>query len=319
MEGAAYLVEPHQKVVDSEGLVTRREILGWGPQRAGEFHSQRTDPSTGAVIFSADYSIDENLTRKTASTEAGPAIAFFGDSLTFGVGLNDADTLPQQFADLGERKQRVVNAAFPGYGPQHFLRALETGLFDTAIGADPKLFVFLTSPWHVERTACKASWVLDAPKYALEDGRVTFKGPCYAGGQHSLRQFLWHSALYRMIFDTDRRKAAHADIETYIAILVAATDLAKQKYHAETLIPYLKASDDYLRGAGISNDEIIARLRQGGAMVIDVTLEKEQAAGAPLSIPGDGHPTPLANTLRARLLKNAVLRDQPDLRSSALE
>jgi hypothetical protein len=57
--------------------------------------------------------------------------------------VNDAETLPQVFADAIERKQRVLNLGFPGYGPHQFLRELETGYFDNVVGSQPKLFVWL--------------------------------------------------------------------------------------------------------------------------------------------------------------------------------
>ncbi|MGO9672650.1 MAG: SGNH/GDSL hydrolase family protein [Methylocella sp.] len=303
IEAAAYVMQPGQVIVSSDGATVRRPVIGWGPQRAGRFHSEKSDPRTGALIYSADYTIDSNLLRRTVSAESKPTIAFFGDSITFGVGLNDADTLPQSFADTLEPKERVINLAFTGYGPQHFLREIQTGLFDGAIGPQPKLFVFLTTPWHAERTSCKASWVIDAPRYALENGEVTFKGACFEGAALRLRQFFWNSAAYRMIFDPDRGKASHDDIELYVRMLLAAVDLAKAKYGVPTLIPFLRSTDEYLRGTGFTNESIIQRLREGGADVLDVSLVKEESEGAKISIPGDGHPTALANRLRAEMLR----------------
>jgi len=303
IEAAAYVLKPGQVITSSDGATVRRPVIGWGPERAGRFHSEKSDPKTGALIYSADYTIDSNLLRRTVSAESEPTIAFFGDSITFGVGINDADTLPQQFADLLDPKERVINLAFTGYGPQHFLREMQTGLFDSVIGPKPRLFVFLTVPWHAERTSCKASWVVDAPRYAIEDGNVSFKGACYEGAALKLQQFLWNSAAYHLIFDPDRQKASHDDIELYIRIVLAAVDLAKAKYGVPTLIPFLNSTDGYLLGTGFTNESIMQRLRQGGADVVDVSLIKEEAGGAQIAIPGDGHPTPLANRLRAEMLR----------------
>jgi hypothetical protein len=308
IEAAAYVMQPGQLIVSSNGATVRRPVIGWGPERAGRFHSEKSDPKTGALIYSADYTIDSNLMRQTLSAEARPTIAFFGDSITFGVGLNDADTLPQQFADL-EPRERVINLAFTGYGPQHFLREMETGLFDAAIGPQPRLLVFLTVPWHAERTSCKASWVVDAPRYALENGKVAFKGACFEGAALQLRQFIWNSAAYHLIFDPDRGKASHEDIELYIRILLAAVDLAKAKYGVPTLIPFMRSADEYLRGTGFTNESIMARLAAGGADVVDVSLVKEEAEGAKIAISGDGHPTALANRLRAEMLRTYIVQN----------
>jgi hypothetical protein len=75
--------------------------------------------------------------------------------MTFGQGVPDAETLPQAFADAtGYRLNvlnlaflcgrhrislNVLNLAFPGYGPQQFLRALETDMFRDLL-TEPHLF-----------------------------------------------------------------------------------------------------------------------------------------------------------------------------------
>ena len=303
IEAAAYVLKPGQVITSSDGATVRRPVIGWGPERAGRFHSEKSDPKTGALIYSADYTIDFESHAANRVGQSKATIAFFGDSITFGVGLNDADTLPQQFADLLAPKERVVNLAFTGYGPQHFLREMQTGLVDPVIGPEPKLFVFLTVPWHAERTSCRASWVVDAPRYVIEDGKATFKGACYEGAALKLQQFLWNSAAYHLIFDPDRQKASRDDIELYIRIVLAAVDLAKTKYGVPTLIPFLHSTDGYLLGTGFTNKSIMQRLREGGADVLDVSLIKEEAGGAQIAIPGDGHPTALANRLRAEMLR----------------
>jgi hypothetical protein len=63
---------------------------------------------------------------------------------------------------------------------------------------------------------------------------------------------------------------------------------------------------EYLQASGFTDDAIMARLRSAGAVVIDASLQKEEAAGAQISIKGDGHPTPYANRVRAELIKDAV-------------
>ncbi len=311
VEAAAVGFETPQMIESTPGLSVRQPVTGWGPQHAGRFHSEKIDSKTGAIIYSADYTIDSNLLRETRSAAAGRAIVFVGDSVTFGVGVNDADTLPQLFADGLDRKERVLNLGVTGFGPQQFLRELETGLYDQTIGPKPRLFVFTTSPWHAERTSCTASWVLNAPRYALESDRIVFKGPCFEGAGLQLREFLWNSAAYRVLFDPLRRKTSDTEIETYIRILLAAVDLAKEKYGAPTLIPFLRSPEAYLNGTSFTNERIMERLRQGGASVIDVSLLQEEKDGAMISIPGDGHPTPLANRMRAAMLKSYIERSIP--------
>ncbi|MDQ6867773.1 MAG: SGNH/GDSL hydrolase family protein, partial [Pseudomonadota bacterium] len=120
---------------------------------------------------------------------------------------------------------------------------------------------------------------------------------------------------YRLFIEPYLQKATHEDVELYIRIVLAAVNLAKEKYGVATLIPYIRyiPENGYLKGTGFSDDEIVQRLRDGGAMVVDVSLAKEEAAGAKLSIEGDGHPTPLANRLRASLLEDCIETHMPGI------
>jgi hypothetical protein len=301
-------------VAVTKGLSVLKPDIGWGPEHAGRFHAEKTDPKSGVPIYRADYTIDSNLLRETHSFETGPTIVFFGDSYTFGEGLNDAETLPQVFADSLGRKQRVLNLAFYGYGPQQFLAELQTGRFDGVIGAQPRLFIFMTAPWHAARTACKLSWGARLPRYALENGQLVLKGVCYEGLNLWLREWLGNMASYRLFIEPYLEKPTHEDVEFYIRILLAAVNLAKEKYGVATLIPYI-ANHGWLSGTGFSDDEIVQRLRDGGAMVVDVSLAKEESAGAELRIEGDegAHPTPLANRLRASLLEDYIENRMPGI------
>ncbi|MGH9677152.1 MAG: SGNH/GDSL hydrolase family protein, partial [Candidatus Acidiferrum sp.] len=109
------------------------------------------------------------------------------------------------------------------------------------------------------------------------------------------------------------QKTTHEDVELYIRIVLAAVNLAKEKYGVATLIPYISyIPNGYLKGTGFSDDEIVRRLRDGGAMVVDVTLVEEKSAGA-FNIKGDGHPTPLANRLRASIIKDYIENHIPGI------
>ncbi|MGH6845412.1 MAG: hypothetical protein ACRECU_11985 [Methylocella sp.] len=94
-------------------------------------------------------------------------------------------------------------------------------------------------------------------------------------------------------------------------------NLAKEKYGVATLIPYI-ATPGSLIGTGFSDDEIVQRLRDGGAVVMDVSLVEDESTG-PLSFKGDGHPTPLAHRLRAVMLKNYVEQQMDGILHAGLE
>ncbi len=318
IEITATLLDSRVLSVLANGFTVPQPVVGLGPEHAGRFHAEKTDPKSGIPIYSADYTIDQNLLRETRSVETGPTIVFFGDSYTFGEGLNDADTLPQQFADLLGRKQRVLNLGYPGYGPQQFLAELQTGCFDGVIGEQPRLFIFLTAAGHAERTACKPFWVRRWPRYTLENGQVVLKGACSEGLSLGVREWLEDMVSYRLFIEPYLQRITHDDVELYVRILLAAVKLGKEKYHAATLIPYGR-STGYLDGTGFSDDEIIQRLRDGGALVVDVTLPRQAADGVPLEIKGDGHPTPLANRLKASIIKDYIEQHMPGVLVAGLQ
>ncbi len=305
-EMAANAAPAHSALTIDRGWSVRQPIMGWGPERAGVYHAEMRDPTNNSVIYATDYTFDSNLLRQTISGESGPATVFFGDSFTFGDGVKDSETLPQAFADLFDRKARVLNLALTGYSPQQFLREMETGRFDSVIGPNPKLFVFLTAPWHAERTSCKAYWTPHAPLYALENGQILYKGQCNEGASLFVREWLENMSAYRKLVEPYRHRVSHADVELYVRVLEAAVKMAKDKYGVATVIPYLRVPAAYLQASGFTDDAIMARLRSAGAVVIDASLQKEEAAGAQISIKGDGHPTPYANRVRAELIKDAV-------------
>jgi hypothetical protein len=319
-EAVATAWEPRPATVNwSEGLYASRPVLGLGPIHAGRFHAEKRNPKTGAIIYSADYTIDSNLLRHTQSCETGPPIVFLGCSWTFGVGLNDADTLPQVFADSLNRKVPVLNLGFGGYGPQQFLSELQSGMFDSAIGPAPRLFVFVTAAWQADRSACKAYWLRYGPRYELEKGQLILKGACYEGLGLWMQEWLHKSAAYRWLIEPYRNRVSRDDVELYIQITSAAIKLAKAKYGAPVIVLYPSSEREnqlYLRATGVSAESVRQRLRDAGATVIDASLLREWAAGMALSIPGDGHPTALANRLRVTLLKEYIEQNLPGVLAS---
>jgi hypothetical protein len=61
-----------------------------------------------------------------------------------------------------------------------------------------------------------------------------------------------------------------------------------------------------LRSSGVTNEQIVQRLRDGGMIVIDANLDQAAFPGQPLVIPGDGHPTATANRAWAERLREVV-------------
>lgn len=302
LEESALSREPSD-FIDSDSL------LGWAPARAGTFRAQSIGEG-GVVNYDVDYTIDSDFLRHTESAPIGPIVAFFGDSMTFGQGVGDGETLPQAFADLSDRNLRVFNFGFPGYGPQQFLRAVETGRFDGLLRPDLKLIVYQTSPWHATRSSCKEGFVLEAPKYELIGGDPVFAGACAEGLTRLFREVVTNSATYRVFFRYVYEAASAADIELYLAEILKAARLAGQKYGVTTAVLFMPAGRHYLKSSGYTDEAIVNRLRAGGLRVIDGRLNpKDFPPGTALTIPGDGHPSAIAHRARAEILVRALAAD----------
>jgi hypothetical protein len=61
-----------------------------------------------------------------------------------------------------------------------------------------------------------------------------------------------------------------------------------------------------VRRAGLTDQQIMQRLRDGGLIVIDAGLDPKDFPGQNLRIPGDGHPTGVANRAWAVLVRDAL-------------
>jgi hypothetical protein len=314
IEGAAFAFVSDTPVsTKTKGTIVRNPVFGWGPGNPGVYHERRIYPYSGATIFNVTYTFDENRLRKTVSSDHGPTIAFFGDSFTLGVGVNDPETMPQAFADLTDHKIRVLNLGFWAYSPQQFLRAMETGVFDKIVPPDLRLFVFFTAPWQSDRVACKADYVSGAPRYVLENGSPIYTGVCFDHGRPKIERLLSHVAIFRALFKRYFRIGTRGDIQLYIAETLKAAALTRERYHVPTIVLFTSAGHDNLWMSGFTDQDIMNALRAGGLPVIDVSLGKHTYNNPKLSIPGDWHPTPFAHRARATLLKQFLVARMPEI------
>lgn len=315
IEVVALIFDPKLPIlIRPNGFVVRDPVFGWGPGSPGAYREKMVDANTGRTIYDATYTLGNDRLRKTVSSDHGPTIAFVGDSYTFGISVNDADTMPQAFADLTNRKIRVLNLAFEAYSPQQFLRAMETGAFDKIVGPDLRAFVLLTAPWHSERVACEADYVAGAPSYVLRNGNPVYAGVCFEHGRPWIEGVLSHVALLRTL-SKRYSVVTGGDIQLYIAEILKAAALAKQRYHVPTIILFMSAGNMWM--GGFTDQEIMGKLRAGGLPVIDASLAEHTWNNPKLIIPGSWHPTPFAHRARAALLKQFLVGNMPDVLAPA--
>jgi len=257
------------------------------------------------LVFKQTYTIDAWGVRVTpgAGPDA-PTWMFIGDSFTFGEGLADSETLPAQFAGLLTPAQRVVNLGVPGYAPNHLVRALESGLFDSHITGKVAAAVFWISPPQMERVTGDGDWLTFSPHYELIPGEP----PRHTGSflawrlSHPLEglsyfarsRFAW---VMRIVGPgLERRQEI-----LYVALIERLRDLVRQKWNAPLIIVY-----DWADGTITDqNDERLRPVYQsiaalGMPMVSMRRLSLPHVGWPEFTIPHDGHPSALMDRTVAR-------------------
>src|SRR5262249_40145661 len=119
-------------------------------------------------------------------------------------------------------------------------------------------------------------------------------------------QRLWtRTAMNSVFIEPVFGAAGRPEIELYVATLIRAGQVAREKYGVQTAILYL-ADPPYTKRAGTDDRQIIERLRAGGLLVIEANLAQLMFPGQALEIPGEGRPTAVANRARALLVLDAL-------------
>lgn len=283
----------------------RRPILGWGPSAPGRYRTKHV--LNGKLLYDTVYTIDHDLLRKVDSGKVGKGIAFLGDSFVFGEGVQDSDTLPQLFANLEGRTTPVYNLGFKGYSPAQALAEMRAGIYDKQL-KNSRLFVEFVAPWQSERVSCKATFVVDAPRFVQVNDRIIPQGKCVRAPEQPLANF----ALYRLV-QPMLPVVRDSDIDIFTAVTQAVIREAREKYKVPIIVYYLRAPL-YMRWLwDRSDDKIMQSLRDAGADV----LEYDFPRGSKYRIEGDGHPTPLENANCARKLFDFVRERFPNVEATA--
>lgn len=306
LEGVGLYAEPKVVYDHGAGLVSPRPVVGWGPAHAGAYHDRKT--VDGRVSFDVTYTVDANLFRSIDAGQTGPAISFLGDSFVFGTGLNDPETLPQQFANLEGRKLPVYSLGIAGYSPAQVLVTMQTGISDALLKKSELLVEFM-APWHAERTACKVDWVRNAPRYAVVDGTLRRDGVCPTYRPDVLQK----SHFYKTFVMPRLNGNDDADLARLVAVAKETIRLAHDKYGLPIIVYYLSDPTPF-RGTSWSNARIMKDLENAGAKVLSYNIPDEYKA--PYLIIGDTHPTGLANSIHAARLATYIEKTFPDLAAS---
>lgn len=132
----------------------------------------------GRVIFDASYTTGPDGFRVVPKAEnAGRCILLFGDSFTFGEGVNDDETTAAQIVIRSKGQVEVKNLGIGGWGPHQFLSGLQSGRFQRAISCKPTDAVYLMIAAHTARAAGRGKWDRFGPMFVVDEkGRAVRHG-----------------------------------------------------------------------------------------------------------------------------------------------
>ena len=254
----------------------------------------------GRTVYDVRYTIGDDGFRVTplAST-SGDKIVFYGDSFTFGDGLNDDETLPYNFAQLTGRP--VKNYGFHGYGVQQPLSIMKSDL-DTSGTVN----FLLTAPWHAERAACKVFYSAGSPKYEIAaNGSVVQTGLCrMITSLGPLGKIINVSNLFQLYLATRSTEVTDADYDRYLAIIGDMARISRERGQ-KFIVGFIRADESLFKGTHFTNEKILNRLRAIADEVVDLTLAPRNEELDPKYYldETDRHPSALANQARAKILK----------------
>lgn len=130
------------------------------------------------VIYDASYTTGPDSFRIVPKVEnAQRCVLLFGDSFTFGEGVNDDQTSAAQIVARSQGQVEVKSLGIGGWGPHQFLSGLQSGRFQRAITCKPTDAVYLFIPAHTARAAGRGKWDRFGPRFVMDDkGRAVRDG-----------------------------------------------------------------------------------------------------------------------------------------------
>ena len=211
---------------------TSNEILGYAPNKSKTVTSR--EYLGKRLIYDVTYTINDLGLRNSSSSELlhkDQCILFFGDSFTFGEGVNDFETLPYIVQKLS--KYPVYNFGFHGYGAHQMLSAIEHGMVKDIINCNPRIVIYQAALFQVTRSAGYSWWNKHGPRYILlPDGSIKYDGHFDDGNwiQNKARAQLAKSFTYKKYLIYKLGKLNEKDLRLFIEIISQSQKLLKEQY-----------------------------------------------------------------------------------------
>lgn len=147
-----------------------------------------------ASISNVTYTLGNAGWRICDAGHSARKIVLFGDSMVFGDGLQDHETLCAQLSEHTD--DEVLNYGFTGYGTQQMLALFESDSFYTEVNSTDASAIYVFIAPHIRRVIGDMysynQWAFDFPYYRIDGTTVSRHGSFSTG-----RPFL--SVFYRLL------------------------------------------------------------------------------------------------------------------------
>ncbi len=251
------------------------------------------------LVYDVTYTTDANGHRKTVGSTDPSAdnVVFMGCSFTFGEGVQDSETLPQQFSDQTDQKYNVVNFGVSTFGVHQPLRSMELGQLTPILTGGKRYIVYTGIPGHAQRAAATN---LRGPSYGLQaDGSVKYLGQTQSFWQVFAVAIANRSLFLRTFVVIPLMSGFSPDaVPLYVALVKRAGDVAREKYQAKFVVVFW---DD--PGSHEAADIMAAFDKEKISYVrVSTMLPDFQHDDGKYRLSGDGHPNALADHLIGQYL-----------------
>jgi hypothetical protein len=175
-------LDPARTVFDGRFYYEREGLTLVFP---GRHRQWKKNPISGETLFEASYLLDEAGYRVTPQKKAGNKhLIFLGDSMTFGDGVNDTETMPAAVAQL-QTHFRVYNFSLPTYGLNDLLLRARLENPRQIVKEDSGKILYVYNDFHVFRLlggrSYLASFGANKPYFVPgENGVPEYKGSFYS-------------------------------------------------------------------------------------------------------------------------------------------
>ncbi|MBW2244796.1 MAG: hypothetical protein JRH01_22680 [Deltaproteobacteria bacterium] len=292
-----------RRTEQSATIFERDENLGYKLVPGAQSSLVRYDGDQ--VVRRLEYSIDDRGRRLTPMADAQQRARFalfFGGSNTFGVGVDDDETLPHNVSRLSE-DLKPYNYAAPGWGPQHMLARLQHDDLADEVEAEEGVLVYGFHDGHVKRAIgsmfVSLRYGASAPYYTIdENGRLVRRGTFTSGrpGASTLFRLLNKSAIVRYLSIDIPLRIRDEHLHLTCKIMEESRRAFSRQFPRGDFVVVLFPGTMY--GEGLT-----PCLEAAGIDTLDYSSLFDRLDPT-YHIEGDGHPTPAANRRLAEELVN---------------